>query len=227
MILDPNTLPPASSFGSGTPNTSINTEGPVQGKSLKFSPMIVTEILLRVLRHCFSKAPEVYRWDSDKDKSNLAIIRANDLLDENVTQALPRITVSRNAFNISPSGLNQSMSSETPMDITKGIKDSRHMHFINGSFSIVIEAQTEGTVEILADMTASFLTWLSTHICSTYGLLTFGLPMSVGEPAPDKESTEKYKIVINSGFSSESKFRITEDAFKMLAVNLDTRVEAI
>lgn len=227
MILDPSILPPASSFSDGTPNTSINTDGPVQGKSLKFSPLIVTEILLRVLRHCFSMAPEAYRWDSDKDKSKLTIIRANDLLDENVTQALPRITVSRNSFNISPSGLNQSMSSETPMDVTKGIKDSRHMHFINGSFSIVIEAQTEGTVEILADMTSSFLTWLSTHICSTYGLLTFGLPMSVGEPAPDKESTEKYKIVINSGFSSESKFRITEDAFKMLAVNLDTRVEAI
>ncbi len=220
-------LPPISSFGNGVPNTVENMDGPVQGNSLKFSPKIVSEILLRVLRHCFQKAPEDYRWDPDPKLSKVAIRRANETFDKDseASQFLPRIIVSRNSYGIGQSGLNQSMTSESPMEVTKGIKDSTHMHMISGGFSIVIEATQEGTAEMLADMTSCFLTWLSTHICNTYGLNTFGLPMNVGEPAPDKEGLEKFKIVINSGYSAESRFRIHSDAYKLLSINLNTTLQ--
>lgn len=219
------TLPPVSSFGSGIANTVDNTDEFIVGETLKFSPKIVSEILLRVLRHCFSKAPEDYRWDPDPEISKVAIIRANETLDKEAVQKLPRIVVSRNSYSIYPSGLNQSMSSELPMEETKGIKDSNHMHVIQGGFSIVVEATQEGTAEVLADMASCFITWLNVHICNLYNLSSFGLPMSVGEPALDKEGVEKFKIAINSQFKAESRFKIKSDAFRMLAVNLSTSLK--
>lgn len=218
-------LPPASSFLPGVSNTL--GELPYEVKSTKFSPGMVAEIIIRVLRHCFSKMKEEYRWSEDIKKTKVVIKRASDTLETEGIEAIPRVIVSRNSYQIGQMGLNQSMSSAAPLHEAKGEKMSRHTHMITGGFSVIVEAQGEGTVELLADMVSTFLTWMSTHICVQYGLLNFGLPMSVGEPQQDKEATEKFKIVINSGYSTESHFKITEDSYKLLGVNLTTDVDVV
>lgn len=216
-------IPPASSFGTGTPNVAGEAEYEV--KSLKFSPIMVPEIIIRVLRHCFARMNPEYRWDADPKKTRVIIMRANDTLNDQAIEGIPRIVVSRNSYQMGSAGMNQGLTSAPPMGDAKGVKDSKHMNLITGSFQIIIEGQQEGTVEMLADMASTFLAWMGVHICVTYGLLNFGLPMTVGETQMDKEGTEKFKLIINSGYYTESHYRIKEDSFKLLAVNLTTVLE--
>lgn len=219
-------LPPLSSLIAG-PNQDPRENPSMNRTSAKFHPLLVTEALVRTLKFCFGQMPNPnYRWEPDPVLSRLHIGRVNETLpsEEDATQRKPRILVNRGTYTISESGLNQSLTEGVSPHIAKGDERTKHMNIIQGNFSIIIEAQQEGTAEMLVDMVSSFLTWSSVHICNTHGFNKFGFPMYVGEVALDKEDTEKFKVVINSGYLMETHYKIWKDGYKLMNFNLDSEV---
>lgn len=217
-------LPPISSL-IADPNQDPRENPSLNRTSAKFHPLLITRTLIRVLQFCFGQMPNPdYKWDPDPVKSALDIRVVNDK-DEQTNDSIqkrPRIIVSRGSYQISESGLGQSMTDADPVQVAKGAGQSKHMHVINGSFSVIVEANNEGTVEMLTDMVATFLTWSSVHICNTFGFNKFALPLFVGEPAMDKEDVEKFKVVINGNYLAESHYKINRDAHLLSAMNLET-----
>lgn len=217
-------LPPVTSLVAD-PNQDPRENPSLNRTSAKFHPLLITRTLIRVLQFCFSQMPNPdYKWDPDPLKSALDIRVVNDTEEQTNEgiQKRPRIIVSRGSYTISETGLNKSMSEEQPVQEAKGSPKSRFMHVISGNFSIIIEANKEGTVEMLTDMVATFLTWSSNHICNTFGFNKFGLPLFIGEPALDKEDVEKFKVVINGNYLAESHFKIAQDGYRLAAMNLET-----
>lgn len=217
-------VPPISSL-IADPNSEASVNPSLNRSSAKFHPLLITRTLVRVFQFCFSQMPNPdYRWDADPLKSALDIRVVNDTTEQTNEgiQKRPRIIVGRGSYTISESGIGQSMTEAVPVQEAKGADKSRHMHVINGSFSIIIEANNEGTVEMLTDMVSTFLTWSSTHICNTFGFNRFALPLFVGEPSLDKEDTEKFKVVINGNYLAENHYKITKDSYKLAAMNLET-----
>jgi hypothetical protein len=204
-------------FSFGSDNTVDNTSST---RKPNFSPYMIPQIILRVLRFFFSQNKKGYKWSNDHHETDVLIYQSFEIIDREPIQGIPRIIVSRDGYNISPMGMNQSMTSADPIEVSKGLRRSKHAYLIQGGFTIQVEAQTE----VLADMVSSFLTWSERSICAEFGLNSFGVPMTVGEPSMDKEGQEKFKVTIRSQYSAETHFAINQDAIKIGSLNL--RVEA-
>lgn len=227
------TLPPITSMVAD-PNQDPRISPSINRTSAKFHPLLVTEIIIRTLKYCFGQMTNPnYKWDPDPVISAVDIQRVNDTQPKkdtdspeagNAVQKKPRILVGRGSYQIGKTGLNQSMTEGLPTHIAKGADKTKHMHLVQGSFSIIIEAHNEGTVEMLTDMVSTFISWSSVHICNTHGFNEFGMPLYIGEAALDKEDTEKFKVVINSGYIMETHYVIRKDGFKLGAINLDSEV---
>lgn len=207
-------------FSLGADNTVDNTSS---RRKPNFSPYMMPQIILRVLRFFFGQNVAGYKWDKDHHNTDVLIYQSLEIIDREPIQGIPRVIVSRDAYTISPMGMNQSMTSADPMEVSKGLRRSKHAYLIQGGFTIQVEAQTEVAAEVISDMVSSFLTWSERSICAEFGLNSFGIPLSVGEPALDKEGQEKFKVTIRSQYSAETHFGINQDAIKIGALNL--RVE--
>lgn len=190
---------------------------PIQIDSAKFSPLVVHRVILDSLRYFFSNVPrEELRWDADPKVSGVLIDTINStLVKQEEVQKKPRILFARGPYTIQKTSMTGDLAEGQESSFTGGSQYSKHMNIISGGFTIIIEAYHEGTAELLADMVATFLTWSSDHICNMFRFKQFGYPMQVGDCTLDEENKEKFKIVIGSGYTTETCWVLNEDAIKL------------
>lgn len=194
----------------------------IETTSTKFSPLIIHRVVLDSLRYFFSNVSrEELRWSSDPKETGILIDTVNNILVKGeAAQKKPRILFSRGPYTIQKTSLTGDLAEGKYAHQTFGRHHSKHMNIVNGSFTIIIEAYHEGTAELLADMVATFLTWSSDHVCNMFRFKQFGYPMQVQECTLDEENKEKFKIVIGSGYTTETCWTLDEDAIKLKGLTL-------
>lgn len=195
---------------------------PIPLNTTKFSPLLISAIMLKVLRYFFGNMTNPsYRWDADDKQSAIYIGMVNDVIHDSEIQKKPRILVNRGPYRIQKTSLTGDLAEGKPMGQTLGNRSSKHMNFVSGGITVIIEAEEEGTCEILADMVSTFFTWSSDHICNTFRFKQFGYPMDVQECSMDDENKEKFKIVINTGYLTETSWVFGEDTLKLKGLFLE------
>lgn len=197
---------------------------PIPLETVKFSPLLVNKIVLEVLRYFFSNTPMPdLRWDQDPKLSKIFIGTVNDITNpDDQVQKQPRILFSRGPYVIQKTSLTGDLAEAVPSADSYGLRDSKHMNLVSGQITIIIEAYEEGTCELLADMVSTFFTWSSDHICNMYRFKQFGYPMGIQECTLDKENREKFKIVLNTSYMTETCWQLKEDAIKLKGLLLNT-----
>lgn len=195
-------------------------------KTAKFSPLLVSRYLVDIVRYFFStfSIPEL-QWDEDPKKTGVLIDTVNNIINiDDEIQKKPRILIKREAYVIDINGLTDNMTSAKPFPETGGRRVQEKMNMVTGGISVIIEGYSEGTVELLADVVSTLMTWATQDICNTFAFHTFGYPMSVSETSMDMENTEKFKIILNTRYTKENRWCMEEDAFKLKKINLTTPV---
>jgi hypothetical protein len=188
-----------------------------------FSPVLLTSLVVEPLRYFFSQAPAGpggLRWDKDEKETCIEIGSVNDY-NKIPIQKKPRILVARGGYGISKSGLTDSLTESKGIVELKGAKDTKHMVWVNGSVQIIIEAQQEGTCELLADMVTHFIAGSRPILCNTLNFKEFGMNMEVGPCEPDKEDREKFKVTLNVPFSAEDHWQVTADSIKFKSMYIE------
>lgn len=183
---------------------------------MRFSPLLVTDLIVKPLRYFFSNYAGQANlvWDQDERKRTIEVGTMNDYHNIKL-EAKPRVLVGRAGYQINKVGLSDNLAESKSIYELKGKSDRTNMVMIQGSVQIVIEAREEGTCELIADMVSHFLVWTRPLLCDTQGFNELGLPMQVSECTPDKEDIEKFKTVITIPFLMEEDWRVNQDALKI------------
>jgi len=183
--------------------------------SFAFSPLVVTKLIVLPLRYFFSTYTGGYdlHWDKDEKKSTIEIGGINDF-HKVPLQLLPRILVDRGDYQIIKTGLTDNMAQRfIPAGTTVNNNDDRiNMVFIQGQAQIIIEARNKGTCELVTDMVSHFIVWSRPFLCDTQGFKEFGLPMTVTTCSPDKEDTDKFKVIISFPYMMEEEWTVRQEA---------------
>lgn len=192
-------------------------------QTAKFSPLLIHKVVLEALRYFFGNINnEEYRWDPDPKKTSILIDTINNITTtQDEVQKKPRILFTRGAYSLQKTSMTGDLAEADSIRATRGLRVSKHMNVVSGSFSIIVEAYSEGTAEILADMVSTFLTWSSDHVCNMFRFKQFGYPMVVQECTLDEENKEKFKIVIGSSYTTETCWILNEDAIKLKGLFID------
>jgi hypothetical protein len=183
---------------------------------MRFSPLLVTDLIVKPLRYFFTHYAKQANliWDENEKKRTIEVATINDFHNVKL-EAAPRVLVGRSTYQINKTGLTDNLVESKSIEQLKGKSDRTNMVFIQGSIQIIIEAREEGTCELITDMVSHFIIWSRPLLCDTQGFNELGIPMQVGECTPDKDSSEKFKVVINLPFIMEEDWRVNQDALKI------------
>ncbi len=183
---------------------------------MRFSPTLITTLILEPLRYFFSQGPKTDNglyWHADEKISNMDIGTVNDF-HKLPLQKKPRILVNRGNYAINKSGLTDSLTQAKGIVETGGKMDKKNMVWVDGAAQIIIEANQEGTCELMTDMVTHFIAATRPLIMNTLDFNDYGLPMNVSTCDIDKEDTEKFKVVINVPYRVEDHWQVTHDSVK-------------
>jgi hypothetical protein len=191
---------------------------------MRFSPLLVTDLIVKPLRYFFTHYAKGANlvWDPDDKVRTIEVGTVNDYHGVKI-QAMPRVLVGRSGYVVNKTGLTDNLAQSKSILELKGASDRTNMVTISGSIQIIIEAREEGTCELIADMVSHFLVWTRPLLCDTQGFNELGLPLQVSECTPDKEDTEKFKVMINIPFFMEEDWRVNQEALKLKEFILDMR----
>lgn len=187
-----------------------------------FSPVLLGSLIVEPLRYFFSQAPRVKDglfWDPDEKVSNIEIGTVNDF-HKVAIQTKPRILINRGNYVITKSGLTDNMTQAKGIVESYGKNERKNMVWVRGAAQIIIEANQEGTCELMTDMVAHFIAGTRPIICNTLGFQDFGLDMNVSSCDVDKEDTEKFKVTINLPYSFEDHWQVKFDSIKFKTMYL-------
>lgn len=195
---------------------------------MQFSPIKVTPLILEPLRYWFStcvKDTDQFRWSSDEKHRTLDISDMHDYHKITFGER-PRILVTRGAYTIQPTGLDNSLLSKSPLSETKGQEDSEHFFLYQGTATVTCEARNKGTCEVLTDMVSHFIAWTTPQVCQTQGFKMFGLPMNISdcEPAADEE-TDKFQTVIQLPWMYEEHWKVANQGIELKGFSLNLKSE--
>ena len=181
-----------------------------------FNPLLVSALIVNPLRYFFANyASNVeLQWDIDPKKSQIEIGTVNDFNTVPLEQK-PRVLIDRGNYQIGKTGLTDNMMSEPGIKQSLGLMHRTNMVFIQGMMVITIEANNEGTCELLTDMVSSFIVWSRPILCDSQGFKEFGLPMSVSQPQVVQEDKEKFSVQISFPYSKEDNWTVNQDAIKI------------
>lgn len=180
-----------------------------------FSIGAVAQAIIVPLRYYFStySSPANLIWNADEKLRTIDIFESQDLnrvpLDEK-----PRIVVSRGGFSIAGTGLSNNLSSGISFGTDRGNQRDTKMIMYQGQASILVEARTKGTCELLADMVAHFVGWTQPLLCDTQGWKQFGLPMAVSDCVPvggGDPNIVLYQVQINCPWLKEERWMTRTD----------------
>jgi len=183
---------------------------------MKFSPLMLTATILEPLRYFFANYTSAAGivWSPDDSVSNIDVNSINNF-NTIETQQKPRVLVGRGTYQIGKSGLTNNMASSPGVKASFGAEEMRNLVFIEGSATITIEANNEGTCELLTDMVSHFLVWTRQYICSSQGFSEFALPLGVSDCHPADEDTTKFQVTINVPWRMEEDWRTKRDAITL------------
>lgn len=185
---------------------------------VSFSPILVSKLIILPLRYFFSNYTKDYEllWDENEKTGTIEIGHMNDFHKVPI-QHKPRILVGRGDYSINKTGLSDNFVEQPkPIPGMPNLPTDRiNMVFINGNAQIIIEAKNQGTCELITDMVSHFITWSRPILCDSQGFKEFGLPMSVSECSPDKEDTDKFKVMINIPYMMEEEWTVRQDALQL------------
>lgn len=189
-----------------------------------FSPLYITNAIVTPLRYFFHKmAPAKFKYLlDDRENSDIQIDSVNNLFQQ-VMGVKPRILIDRGSFIVDRTGLTDNMSYSTPLSNKTPVKQTRSLVLIRGSAEIIIEASTEGTVELLTDIVQHFIVWTRPQICEFLGMKEFGLPLQVSSVQPTSEDREKFAVRISVPYIKEEENFIQENGFKIKDILTDMR----
>jgi hypothetical protein len=183
---------------------------------MRFSPLLITDLIVKPLRYFFANytSKSNLLWDDDEKKRTIEVGTINDYHAIKL-EAKPRVLVGRASYTINKTGLTDNLAESRSIEELKGVSDRANLVYIQGSIQIIIEAREEGTCELISDMVSHFIVWSRALLCDTQGFNELGMPMQVSECSPDKDSTDKFKVIINFPFMMEENWRVNQDALKI------------
>lgn len=183
---------------------------------MRFSPLLVTDLIVKPLRYFFTHYAKQANlvWDEDDKVRTIEVGTVNDYNTIKL-EARPRVLVGRSDYQILKTGLTDNLAQSKSIGELKGKSDRTNMVYIRGNAQIIIEAREQGTCELITDMVSHFIVWTRPLLCDTQGFNEFGMPMMVSECSPDKEITEKFKVIITVPFMMEEDWRVSQDTLKI------------
>lgn len=191
---------------------------------MNFSIGYVATLLVKALRLFFTEVGGTVNltWDSTPSKRTLDIRETYDAATEGV-QELPRVLVSRGQVTVNKTGLNDNFASETSFKDRKGDVDLTRLAIFSGSATILVEAATKGSCEMIADMVTHFFAWCWPELCATYGWKVLGMPLTVGECTVTTQETpnvSKFSIQIDIPWMVEERWSVKTLSPLLKKVNL-------
>lgn len=190
---------------------------------MRFSPTLLTSLLLYPLRVFFANyAGEDLKYDIDEKTSKIEIDSLNNI-NKQAIQFKPRILVNRGSYTVDRVGLSNSLAEGQSPIQTKGLQNNINMVMITGQAQIMIEARSEGTLELMTDMVSHFLVWSRPAICNTQGFKEFATPLNVSDPRLAKESREIFQVLISVPYVMEEQWNVKDDALKINNIYLDIK----
>lgn len=181
-----------------------------------FNPLLVSALIVNPLRYFFANyASKVeLQWDPDPKKSQIEIGTVNDFNTIPLEQK-PRVLIDRGNYQIQKTGLTDNMMSAPGVKESLGLMHRTNMVFIQGMMVVNVEANNEGTCELITDMVSNFIVWSRPILCDSQGFKEFGLPMQVSQPQVVQEAKEKFSVQISFPYIKEENWTVNQDAIKI------------
>jgi hypothetical protein len=183
--------------------------------NMRFSPNFLETLLIKPLKYFFSTySGSDLKYDDDANISKLEIGSTNDFHKIPI-QFKPRIIIDRGPFLISIQGLTDGMAERDNIVNTKGLDNRKNMVMYNGTMSITIDANQQGTCELLTDMVSHFLVWTKPFLCDSQGFKSFANPLNVSRCTVVRDDKEFFQVTILIPWSMEELWRVNQDAIKI------------
>lgn len=188
---------------------------------MRFSPLLVSSLIVEPLRYFFSQFPKregQLFWDPDEKIRTIDVGTVNDFHTIG-RQIKPRVLVNRGNYTISKSGLTDNLAQAKGIRELQGRSERTNLVWINGVAQIIIETTQEGTCELITDMVTHFVAGTRPFLMNECGFKDFGLDMGVSScDVEGTEDTEKFKVVLSVPYSYEDSWMVTFDAIKFKAM---------
>jgi len=113
---------------------------------MRFSPLLVSSLIIKPLRYFFSTytAAEGLVYSKDDNTRTIEVDTENNFNNVKL-ESNPRILINRGDYNIGKTGLTDNLSYSKSVGATLGASQRTNLVFINGVARITIEARQEGT----------------------------------------------------------------------------------
>lgn len=190
--------------------------------AINFTPLKVVSMFRDSLRVWFRQygGPD-FAWDPDVKKNQIWIGTVNDYNSKEANQKMPRILCQRGAVQQNVQFINNSeeVVEGTPQQPVKKMRMD-----LNGSITVIVEADNEGTCEALAEAVRRFVTRNRPMFEEEFGFQRFGWSIVVSDCQPETEDKEKFKIQVQMPYIVEDRWNYTPDAILLKQIVGDVRV---
>lgn len=190
--------------------------------AINFTPLTTVSMFRDCLRAWFTQngGPDL-TWDEDPKQSKIWIGTVNDPYSREANQRIPRILLQRGPVRQSVQFINNSeeLVSGTPQQPKKHARMD-----IQGSVSVVVETDQEGSCEMLGEAIRRFITRNRLMFEEQFGFQRFGWDISISECDQAEEDKEKFKIQVQIPYIVEDRWNYTPDAILLKKIVGNVRV---
>lgn len=175
---------------------------------INYTPLMAVTMFRDSVRQWFLMYGGDFAWSADVKLNKIVIASANDYNSNEATQKMPRILVQRGALQQQVQFINNSEESvKGPQQLpTKGMRQD-----VNSSILVIVEADREGTCEVLAEGVRRLVVRNRPMFESEFGFLRFGHQIAISECEATTEDKEKFKIQVQIPYSVEDRWNYTPD----------------
>lgn len=190
-----------------------------------FNPISVSTMVRDMVRAFFHEYGDTFgngiTYNDDPKYRKIQIDTANNLNSDSPVGAIPRIMISRGQVSSRVSYLSGDLAAVDVLNAKRGEKAVNKRMDMDGSLNFIIEANTEGVCEILAESLRRYLLWTREYIENYFGFQRFADQIVISECLLDTEDKEKFKIQINVPYRVEDRWVVTEFHMKLKKVFMD------
>lgn len=190
--------------------------------AINFTPLTTVSMFRDSLRIWFAQngGPDL-SWDEDVKQSKIWIGTVNDPFTREPNQQMPRILLKRGAVQQSVQFINNSE------EVITGTQQNPTKHSrmdLQGSVTVVVESDNEGTCEALGEAIRRFVTRNRPMFEEEFGFQRFGHTVVISECDQSDEDKEKFKIQVQIPYIVEDRWKYTPDTILLKRIIGDVRV---
>ena len=180
-----------------------------------FNLLSVVTFIKDTLRKLFLEFSDEFKWSSSPTESKIWIGTANDYNAEEILQKIPRVLIQRGSIMMNTNFISNNLEyvEGTPNDLTKHKRQD-----LQGDITIIVETNSEGACEVLAEQIRRFIGWSKPFIESEFGFQAFARQVQISPCIPDRENKEKFKIQLVIPFSIEDRWETKQVYIKLKAI---------